>query len=222
MKSMLAFVLAIALAPLALQAQSTFAVGSASAAPGQTAYGTLEIPAGSDAATTIPVIVVNGVKPGPVAAFVAGSHGTEYSSIIALTKLAPRLDPRQLSGTVVIAPLLNVASFDQMTVHVNPVDRKGMNASYPGDPNGPQTQRELAVVASQIVKRADFIVDLHGGDLDEDLVPYSYWMRSGNAALDEANRALALGFGLDRVIVTDVDLANPASTRTLSGYSLSL
>lgn len=218
-----ALVLTMALiAPVAALAQAPFVVGSASAAPGQIAYGTLAVPAGSDAGTSIPLIVVNGAKPGPVAAFVAGSHGTEYASMVALTNFAPRIDPRQLTGTVVIAPLLNVASFDQMTVHVNPVDRKGMNASYPGDANGTQTQRELAVVADQIVKRADYIVDLHGGDLDEDLVPYSYWMRSGNPALDDASRALALAFGLDRVIVTDVDLTKPASTRTLSGYSLSL
>ncbi len=200
----------------------TFTVGSAAAQRGAVAYGALDVPAGSDAATTIPVIVVNGARSGPVVAFIAGSHGTEYASIVALTQLASRIDPRRFSGTVIIAPLLNVASFEQMTVHVNPVDRKGMNAQYPGDPNGSQTQRTLAIVADQIVKRASIIIDLHGGDLDEDLVSYSYWMRSGNADADEAARALVLAFGLDRIIVNDVDLTNPASTRSLSGYSLSL
>jgi len=199
-----------------------FTVGTATAQPGTIAYGTLDVPAASDAATSLPIIIIHGARPGPVVAFVAGSHGTEYSSIVALTQLPSKIDPKALAGTAIIAPLVNVASFEQMTVHVNPVDRKSMNGNYPGDPKGTQTQRVLAAVAEQIVKPAGTVVDLHGGDLDEDLVPYSYWMRSGNAALDEKSRAMALAFGLDRIIIEDLDLANPATTRTLSGYSLSL
>ena len=123
---------------------------------------------------------------------------------------------------MIVVPLLNVASFEQMVPHINPVDRKGMNASYPGNPSGTQTERALAMVAEQVVKPADVIVDLHGGDLDEDLRPYSYWMRSGNAAQDSASRALDMAFGLDMVIVNDVDVTNPARTRSLSGYALAL
>ncbi|HEV8657671.1 MAG TPA: succinylglutamate desuccinylase/aspartoacylase family protein [Thermoanaerobaculia bacterium] len=199
-----------------------FSVGTATARRGEIAYGALEVPAGSDAGTTIPVAVINGARDGRVSAFIAGSHGTEYASTVALTRLISRIDPKTLSGTVVVAPLLNVASFEQMTVHLNPIDKKGMNAQYPGDASGTQTQRALAIVTEQIVKRADVIVDLHGGDLDEDLVPYSYWIRTGNAAQDSASRSLALAFGLDRIIVNDIDVSNPASTRSLSGYSLSL
>jgi uncharacterized protein len=215
-------VVCLATGPLFGQARDVFTAGSASAARGTTAYGAIEVPAGSDAAATIPVAVVNGAKSGPVVAFIAGSHGTEYASSIALTKLIARIDPKSLSGTAIIAPLLNAASFEQMTVHTNPIDKKGMNAQYPGDANGTQSQRALALVAGQIVKRAGTIVDLHGGDLDEDLGQYSYWMRSGKAEQDSASRALVLAFGLDLIIVNDVDIANPAQTRSLSGYSLSL
>src|SRR5256714_1485095 len=219
MKNLIAGILLIATPAMSAD---TFAVGTAVAQRGAVAYGTLDVPAASDAATSIPVIVVNGAKDGPVVAFVAGSHGTEYTSIIALTRLVSRIDPAKLEGTVIVAPPINVASFEQMTVHLNPVDRKGMNGQYPGDAGGTQTQRALAMVAEQIVKRAGTIVDLHGGDLDEDLVSYSYWMRGGKAEQDAASRALTLAFGLDRVIVNDVDLASPAAARSLSGYALSL
>jgi len=37
--------------------------------------------------TNIPVAVILGPKPGPTLALVAGAHGTEYASIIALEKL---------------------------------------------------------------------------------------------------------------------------------------
>jgi uncharacterized protein len=199
---------------------ATMTVGTASAARGTTAYGELQVPQGSDAASKIAVAVVNGSKPGKVVAFVAGSHGTEYASIVALTRLIARIDPKTLSGTVIVAPLLNAASFEQMIVHVNPVDKKGMNGGYPGNANGTQSERAVALVAEHIVKPADVVVDLHGGDIDEDLRPYSYWTRTGNAAQDEASHQLVLAFGLDHVILRDVDLSNAASTRSLGGYSL--
>jgi predicted deacylase len=195
-------------------------VGTAVVPRGATAYGELKVPAGADAAVTLTVAVVNGARPGPVVAMIAGSHGTEYTSIVALTRLAGRIDPRTLAGTVIIAPLLNVAAFEKMTVHFNPIDGKGMNAGYPGNPAGSQTERVLALVADQVVKPATVVVDLHGGDLDEDLRPFSYWIRTGNEVQDRAARALVLAFALDHIIVRDIDTGNPANTRSLSGYSL--
>lgn len=206
----------------ALLAQQTasFSVGSATAAPGTTAYGAIAIPAASDSGLQIPVAVIRGLRPGPVVAFVAGSHGTEYTSIIAMQKLISRIDGRQLAGTVIILPLLNIPSFETMTPHVNPVDRKGMNSSYPGDSTGTQTQRALAAVTKQVVIPADVVVDLHGGDLDEDLRPYSYWFRGGRVAQDSAGLKLVLAFGLDHIIVTDVDPGAPTAGRSLSTQAL--
>lgn len=204
-------------------ARPTMAVGTAVAKRGALAYGELQVPAGSDAALSLAVAVIHGARPGKVVAFVAGSHGTEYASVVALTRLISRveIDPAKLSGTVIVAPLLNVASFEQMTVHLNPIDRKGMNGGYPGNMTGTQTERAVAVVSDQVVSPADVVVDIHGGDIDEDLRPYSYWTRTGNAAQDETARTLVLAFGLDHIIVRDIDVANPASVRSLGSYSLS-
>jgi hypothetical protein len=71
-----------------------------------------------------------------------------------------------------------------------------------------------------VIEPADVIVDLHGGDLDEDLRPYSYWVRSGRAAQDSASRQLALAFGLDHIIVNNVNPAAPTAGRSLSGQSM--
>jgi predicted deacylase len=107
-----------------------------------------------------------------------------------------------------------------MTPHVNPIDKKGMNSSYPGDPNGTQTDRALAAVAKEIVAPSDIVVDLHGGDLDEDLRPYSYWYRGGKPAQDSAGLKLVMAFGLDHIIVSDIDPTAPNAGRSLSGYAL--
>ncbi len=210
-----ALALACALSPRLTSAQTPFTVGTASAAPGTKAFGVLHVPAGVDSAYDIPVAVINGARRGPVLAVVSGAHGTEYASVVAVQDLIQRLDPAALTGTVVAIPLVNVASFQQIVPHVNPVDHKSMNGQYPGDPAGTQTQRASWVITHEVVERADHLIDLHGGDIDENLRPYSYWTVTGNAAQDSVARELALAFGLDHIIVSADRPKDPAVSRFL-------
>ena len=185
------------------------AVGTAVAQSGQRATGFIQVPAGVDAATDIPVIVVNGSKPGPTLALVAGAHGTEYASIIALMKLAEVSDPSLLSGTLIVVPLLNVASFLQKVPHVNPVDGKNMNRLYPGKPDGTQTERVLWAINKQVLEKCDYLIDFHGGDLDENMRKYSYWAETGNEHLDSISRGMVLAFGFDHIIIQHNRPADP-------------
>ncbi len=194
---------------------ATMKVGTVNVARGQKASGTLDVPAGSDAATRIPVVVAHGVRPGPILALVAGAHGTEYSSIVALERMIDRLDPAQISGTVIIVPLVNLASFEQRVAHVNPVDGKSMNRFYPGNLTGTQTERASAVITREVVDQCDHLIDLHGGDTDESLRPYSYWTVTGNAAQDRVSREMALVFGLDHIIISADRPKDPNASRYL-------
>jgi len=185
-------------------------------------YTKLEIPAGSDSATWVPVVTIRGASPGKTVAILSGAHGTEYASIVAAQGVIARIEPARLTGTVIVVPLINRASFERMRVHTNPVDEKSMNGNYPGKATGTQTERVLYAIAREVIARADVVVDLHNGDIDENLRPYSYWSRTGNVTMDSVGLALCRAMGLDHVIVRNLDLANPATTRSASGYSLSL
>jgi Succinylglutamate desuccinylase / Aspartoacylase family len=143
-------------------AAQTFTVGTAIATPEQRALGAIEVPAGRDAAPSIPVAVFRGAKPGPVLALVSGSHGTESASIIAMEKLIQSLDPAQVCGTVIILPLVNIPSFEQKVPHVNPVDGKSMNRFYPRNPADSQTERVSWQITKQVVERCDYLIDYHG------------------------------------------------------------
>src|SRR6266850_3988359 len=192
-----------------------FAVGTARAERGHAATGTIEVPAGADAATSIPVVVVHGARPGPVLAIVSGAHGTEYASIIAVEKLIAALDAKQIAGTVILVPLVNRASFDQKVVHVNPVDGKSMNRFYPGRADGTQTERASYLMTKQVVEPSDHLIDLHGGDLDESLRPYSYWTKTGNEKQDATSREMLLAFGLDTIIISADRPKDPLASRYL-------
>jgi uncharacterized protein len=193
----------------------TMTVGTAKASRGQKATGLIVVPAGSDAGTNIAVAVVHGARPGPVLALVAGAHGTEYASIVALEKMIALLEPAQISGTVVIVPLVNVASFEQKVAHLNPVDNKSMNRFYPGNPGGTQTERASYLMTREVVDQCDHLIDLHGGDLDESLRPYSYWTVTGNQKQDQVSREMALAFGLDTIIISADRPKDPAQSRYL-------
>jgi predicted deacylase len=203
------------LTALAVKAQQSFTVGTASAGPGQKATGYLEVPVGVDAATNIPVVVVNGAKPGKILALVSGAHGTEYVSIIAIEKLIAQLDPTQVTGTVILVPLVNIASFEQKVPHVNPIDNKSMNRFYPGKADGTQTERASYLITKQIVERCDYLIDYHGGDLDESLRPYAYWGPTGHEAQDRISKEMVLAFGLDHIIIWSERPTDPAATRYL-------
>jgi uncharacterized protein len=193
----------------------TVRVGTAVAPRGQVGRGAIEVPAGSDAALTIPVAVVNGTKPGPVLAVVAGAHGTEYASIIAVERLIQELDPTAISGTVILVPLINVPSFEQKIAHVNPTDAKSMNRFYPGRMDGTQTERASFLITREVVDKCDHLIDLHGGDLDESLRPYSYWTKTGNEKQDAKSREMVLAFGLDTIIISADRPKDPAASRYL-------
>lgn len=203
-----------------VSAQTTnFSVGTASAAPGQKATGFLEVPAGIDPGTNIPVVVIRGGRPGPVLALVSGAHGTEYASIIALEKIVQTVKPEDISGTLIVIPLVNLASFEKKVPHVNPVDGKSMNRFYPGKLDGTQTDRASYVITKEVVDKCDYLIDLHGGDLDEDLRPYSYWPKTGNEKLDTASRGMVLAFGLDHIILTTDRPTDPNASRYLDNTS---
>jgi uncharacterized protein len=206
--------------PLFVQAQtSSFSVGTATAAPGQKATGYLEVPAGVDAATNIPIVVINGEKHGPVLALVSGAHGTEYTSIIAIERLINQLDPSQISGTVILVPLINIQSFEQKVPHVNPVDNKSMNRFYPGKADGTQTERASFVITKQVVDRCDYLIDYHGGDLDESLRPYAYWAPTGKETQDRISKEMVLAFGLDHIIIWRDRPTDLSATRYLDNTS---
>ena len=196
-------------------AHPTFTVGTATAQRGQKTYGVLKVPAGSDAGYDIPVAVLHGARPGPVLAIVSGAHGTEYASIVAVQQLIDLVQPDSLSGTLILVPLVNVPSFEKLTPHVNPSDNKSMNRYYPGDPKGTQTDRASYVITKAIVEPCDHLIDLHGGDLDENLRPYSYWTVTGNQKQDAASRAMVLAFGLDHIIISDDRPKDPSASRYL-------
>jgi len=195
-----ALALAAALPTHAQQADA-FTVGPVTARPGERASGFIEVPAGVDEGTRIPVTVIRGTGAGPVLAAIAGTHGYEYPPITALQHLRTAIDPQTLRGTVILVHIANLPSFLGRTIYYSPIDGKNLNRVYPGKPDGTVSERIAYAITTEVIDRADYVVDLHGGDGNEALRPYAYWMLSDDPALDARSRELVEAFGLDHIVI---------------------
>ncbi len=189
---------------------SSLTVGTASAPPSIRANGVIHVPAGVDDACDIPVIVIRGRMPGPTIALIAGLHGTEFGGIVSLSQLADRIDPAKVSGSIIILPVINVASFHGLVRHVNPVDGKNINRMFPGDPRGTQSQRIAAMLTHDVLSIADYVIDYHNGDIDEDQIPYSYWIVTHDQAIDAKEHAMLMAYAAPYIV--RYDDAEPAAS----------
>jgi predicted deacylase len=173
----------------------------------------VQIPAGKDEATTIPISVIHGARPGPTLALIAGNHGYEYTPILALQRLLPQLDPSQIAGAVILVHVANMPSFLKRTIYYSPVDGKNLNRVYPGKADGTISERIAYQITKEVIERADYVMDLHCGDGNESLRPYSYWdVKVGGAEVVEKSKQLALAFGLERIVMDTERPTDPANS----------
>jgi uncharacterized protein len=154
----------------------------------------------SRGSTFIPVTVIHGTRPGKVLAMVAGVHGFEFASIVAAERLAERVDPATLSGTLVIVRVANINGFEGRSPNVNPVDRKNLNRVFPGNPQGTQTERIADTIAREIVARSDFLMDVHSGDGAEFLDAFIGVYGGPLAADFPLALQVARGFGFPNIV----------------------
>jgi predicted deacylase len=186
-----------------LDAQQTpLVIGGITAAPGARGSGFLEVPAGIDAGTRIPITIIRGARPGPVLALVGGTHGSEVAPIVALQRIRAMVNPAELRGTVLIVHVANLPSFLGRTIYYSPIDRKNLNRVYPGNRDGTVSERIAYVITNEIIERADYLIDMHAGDGNEALRPYLYWNKLGvDARVDSLAREMAQAWGATHIIV---------------------
>jgi uncharacterized protein len=117
----------------------------------RSAYGFLPIPVG----------VVNG-GPGPTALLVGGNHGDEWEGQIVLSELLRVLRPGEVTGRVIILPCANLPASLAGT-RTSPLDDGNLNRLFPGAADGTVTQQIAHFIATELIPRADLVVDLHSG-----------------------------------------------------------
>lgn len=144
----------------------------------------------------IPVMVVNGLKRGPTLGVLAGTHATEYPSIDAAIKLFTESDPAKMRGVLIIIPVLNVAAFWTTTPYLNPEDALDISRLYKLE--GQSISYLMAhAIRDSFWPKLDYLVELHGGDLIEDVESHSAFEVTGDSKVDKGSQMLAKAYGTE-------------------------
>lgn len=151
----------------------------------------LETTAADGSEIRVPLASATGASDGPTLAIIGGVHGSEYAGIEAVRQIFQWLEPEQLSGRVLTIPCLNIPAFYAFAAHVNPVDGENPARAFPGSAEGSYTERMVHLAWEHVVSQADYVVDVHGGDIEEELVDYSQINLNGDPTHDAAAEALA-------------------------------
>lgn len=155
--------------------------------------------------------IVEGANSGPTLALLGGVHGDEYEGPVTLSNLLAAIDPRQLSGKLIVAPALNVDALSAYT-RCSPSDGLNLARVFPGNAGGTYTQILAALVREHVIAPADAVIDLHSGGTALDGVFFAGYTDEPNGVGDKACE-LAAAFGAP--VVWRHDAPNPPG-RTMS------
>ena len=103
--------------------------------------------------------VLHGARPGP-AVFVSGAiHGDELNGIAIVQRLAATLDPADMTGTLILAPAVNIFGLATQSRYLP--DRRDLNRSFPGNPDGSLAAQLANAFLQQVIGRCSLGIDLH-------------------------------------------------------------
>lgn len=140
----------------------------------------------------IDVFCCRGVSAGPLALVTAGVHGDEYEGPAAVSSLAEALPPDRLEGTVIAVPVANPAAFAAGT-RLDPEDGCNLARTFPGKPQGGPTERLAAAIFDELAVRADYLIDLHSGGVENVFLPLTGFYGPPTAGNPSFQAARAFG-----------------------------
>jgi predicted deacylase len=176
----------------------TLEVAGLRAKPGEVVRG--HVPVGfypDGTPVQLPLILVNGAKPGPVLMLSACMHALEVPGIEVIRRLTRELiDPRELRGAIIAAPVLNPWGMHQHSM-VTPQDGYNLNRVFPGHPRSLTTHRLAHFINYDIAGAADCFLDFHANPLPA--LQFALVKQGLSAAAWEQSLKLAEAYGVTTI-----------------------
>jgi predicted deacylase len=139
----------------------------------------------------IPYIVINGTKDGPTVTILGGVHALECTPVEAIYRLADKVKPSELSGTLILVPIVNTEGFHARKSYNNQLDHLNQNKVFPGDHEASITKRVAYHVFEEFVSKSNVLIDAHSADLGEDVTRGIYVYETDDKELREQMIELA-------------------------------
>ena len=172
----------------------------------------------------MPVMVINGAESGPTLSVTAGLFPLEFCGVEAAARLYQQIEPEQLTGKLIIIPVVNMPVFQFRTPMFNlvqsttPMDGKSINSVFPGDPAGTVSELLANFLMENYILPSDYHLDLRGGDLPESHLMHSIYLTgtsemTGNEEMETILRQMgeALGYKYNLTSRTDIGHTSPGT-----------
>ena len=116
----------------------------------------------------LPVVVINGAKPGPRLYLGAAIHGDEVNGVSILSEALAKIDPVSLAGSILCVPVQHPLSFyadhriPLSQFMKSPLDQAPIDAwtCFPGDANGNLAQI-VAAALFRLIRQCSCAIDIH-------------------------------------------------------------
>ena len=152
--------------------------------PSSFGRGTLEIGSRMDGSPlNLPLQVMNGAHSGPCLWIQGCLHGDEYSGSIAVFKFLASVKPRELHGSIIAIPVVNLLAWEQK-FRVSPIDHLDLNRVFPGEAGKTYTHELAWHLTRHIARYADYALDLHGYRSGYFSLCYRYKNKASRTALE--------------------------------------
>ena len=137
--------------------------------------GRLQLPrisnTGGWASSFVPIAsIANGS--GPTVLVLAGNHGDEYEGQIATLRLIRELEPEQVTGRVIVIPVLSGEASKACT-RLWP-SGANFNRSFPGSPDGPPNEQLADFLTRFLFPPSGVVIDIHSGGRTAWFLPCSH------------------------------------------------
>ena len=116
-----------------------------------------------------PVLVTNGIAPGPTLCLTAAVHGDELNGIEMIRRVFHDVEANKLAGALIGVPIVNVQGFRRGSRYLP--DRRDLNRYFPGNPNGSAAARIAHSLFNDVIMNCDALVDLHTGSFERSNLP---------------------------------------------------
>jgi predicted deacylase len=159
-----------------------------------------EKPAG---AHKIPIMLVNGVGSGPTMVVNGGEHGSEYNGPAGCISVMKEIDPKDVSGKIIFTPMVNTLAFEARWMHGNPIDYRDLTGCYVeeiprGGSGAPKISYQVATTFyKEVLSQGEYRLNLHGGDIEEDLLTGTMYRRTTDEKESDKNLTLCRVFGYE-------------------------
>lgn len=154
----------------------------------------------------VPLYVACAPRPGKTIVAIGGTHGDEYEGPVGYKNLVAQLDPATLAeGRLIVIPVLNVPAFNAAQ-RQSPLDNGNMNRAFPGDPRGSITSRIAHFVTTEVLRRADVVIDIHSAGTTMEVFRTMSFHSVPDPVMYQQFKETALLFGTPFVMIYTSDM----------------